>query len=138
MRGGTLAGLLLSRMEAGPVMRKRLAVLDTLYEQAAASPVRVEVGYTHHLPCVLLMADEPSANLTAEIHVRSESAVLKTAASGVLYVGPKGAVLCTIAGDEHTGRAHLGRTAGQSWRWQSIPPSLRPPQVAPGTTDLDG
>lgn len=100
--GGTLAGLMLSRMEMGPVMRKRLALLDSLYDRAAAFPVRVEAGYTHYLPCVLLMADEPAANLTAAIQGRSEAAVLKTAASGVLYVGPKGVRLCTITSDSGT------------------------------------
>jgi hypothetical protein len=131
--GGTLAGLLLSRMEAGPVMRKRLAVLDALYEQAAAYPVRVESGYTHYLPCVLLMADEPSANLSAALHMRSESAVLKAAASGLFYVGPKGALLCTIAGDEHTAGMdpHLGRAAERSWRWQSMLSALRPRKSRP-------
>jgi hypothetical protein len=96
--GGTLAGLVLSRMEMGPLMRKRLALLD---------------GYTHYLPCVILMADEPTANLTAAIQGRSEAAVVKAAASGVLYVGPKGALLCTITSDNGT-RPHRAQ-ASRVW-----------------------
>jgi hypothetical protein len=112
--GGTLAGLVLSRMEAGPIMRRRLAVLDALYDRAATAPVRVELGYTHYLPCVLLMADQPAADLGAALHARSEAAVLKTAASGVLYVGPKGVLLCVTPPDGDTWRADRGTAAADS------------------------
>src|SRR5579871_6630275 len=68
--GGTIVGLLLSRMEGGPVIRKRLAALDALYEQAAAIG-RIEPGYTHYLPCVLLMEADASTNLHAELRSKS-------------------------------------------------------------------
>jgi len=92
---GTLAGLYLSRMEVSPITRRRIAALDALYERAAAGPVRAEPGYTHYLPCVVLLADKPSANLVAQVGDRSEGAMLKSAASAVLYVGPKGVLLAS-------------------------------------------
>jgi hypothetical protein len=90
---GTLAGLYLSRMEVSPVTRRRIAALDALYEGAAAAPVHLGHGYTHYLPCVVLMTDLPEANLVAELRSRSEGAILKAASSGVLYIGPKGVLL---------------------------------------------
>jgi hypothetical protein len=138
--GGTLTGLILSRMDAGPVMQKRLALLDALYDRAAAYPVRVEAGYTHYLPCVLLMAGEATANLTTAIHTGSEAAVLKSAASSILYVGPKGVRLRTI--ESGTGASRPGGTQGMggtAWRWASILP-LAPrqrPGFAPPSWTID-
>jgi hypothetical protein len=105
--GGTLVGLFLSRMEVGPLTRKRLATLDQLYEGAAVSPVFLQSGYTHYLPCVLLLQDNDTADLTAVVRSRSEAALLKDAVGGILYVGPAGVVLRTTGGDagEPTRRA---------------------------------
>ena len=87
---GTMAGLFLSRVDATPIVRKRLAILDALYERAAAYPVHVEPGYTHYLPCVMLMQDEPSADLLARVRSWSDGPVVKSASGCILYVGPKG------------------------------------------------
>ena len=110
-------------------MRRRLAALDALYDRAATAPVRVETGYTHYLPCVLLMADQPAVDLAAALHARSEGAVLRTAASGVLYVGPKGVLLCIAPPRADTGGA--GRWAVGALRpprRPSILSSVRPPR----------
>jgi hypothetical protein len=88
--GGTLIGLLVARMEVGPLMRRRLAILDRLYEAAAASPVPVQAGYTHYLPCVLLFTDTEDSNVAARMRHGSEMAALKSAIGGLLYVGPAG------------------------------------------------
>ncbi len=90
---GTLAGLYLSRMEVSPITQRRIAALDQLYERAASAPARVEPGYTHYLPCVVLWTDHPSANVVAEVRARSEGTLLKTAAGAVLYFGPRGVLL---------------------------------------------
>ena len=58
---GTLAGLYLSRMEVSPITRRRIAALDASYEDAAAAPVHWH-GYTHYLPCVVLMTDLPGTD----------------------------------------------------------------------------
>jgi hypothetical protein len=87
---GTVVGLLLARMDKAPLMRRRLAKLDRLYEAAAGSPISVEPGYTHFLPCVLLRADTADSDVVANMAFGSGTAVLKDAVGGVLYVGPAG------------------------------------------------
>jgi len=106
--GGTLGGLLVSRMDVGPFMQKRLAMLDKLYESAARSRVRVESGYTHYLPCVLLVQADATADLMAYLGSTSEAAVLREAIGGVLYVGPAGIRLRMLGSstrDQRGGRA---------------------------------
>ena len=87
---GTLAGLLLSRMEGGPLIRRRMARLDTLYEAAAAAPIRVEAGYTHYLPFVLLLWEDINVSLSARMRGASPTEILKDATGGTMYVGPAG------------------------------------------------
>jgi hypothetical protein len=103
---GTIAGLLLSRVDATPLIRRRLAMLDALYERAASAPVCVEPGYTHYLPCVLLMQEEPSVNLLARVGSWSDGPVVKGAAGCILYVGPRGVLMRT----QDAGRATGGTT----------------------------
>ena len=135
---GTLAGLLLSRMEVNPITQRRIAALDQLYERAASAPARVEPGYTHYLPCVVLLTNDPSANVVAEVRARSEGTLLKTAAGAVLYFGPKGVLLSSphdhpdpsgIAGVVESIPAST-RSRQRTWlRARPVPPRL-------ATTDL--
>ena len=124
---GTLAGLYLSRIETSPFTKRRIAALDALYERAASTSVHLGQGYTHYLPCVVLMIDQPSTNLVAEIRSRSEGAVLKAASSGVLYVGPKGVLLWSP--DETTGPSDGKRNAIRA-------SFLRPPAFRPRSQTL--
>ncbi len=129
---GTLAGLYLSRMEVSPITRRRIAALDALYEDAAAAPVHLGHGYTHYLPCVVLMTDLPGTNLAAELRSRSEGAVLKSASSGVLYVGPKGVLLWSP--DDSVGRRDLERitttpSIGRSLFRPHSRPAVRRPTI---------
>jgi hypothetical protein len=87
---GTLAGLLLSRMEGGPLIRRRMARLDTLYDATAAAPIRIEAGYTHYLPFVLLLWEDMNVNLSARMRGTSPTEILKDATGGTMYVGPAG------------------------------------------------
>jgi hypothetical protein len=98
--GGTIAGLLISRVDVGPVMRRRLAALEKLYELAATQHSRIEPGYTHYLPCVLLLEADAAANLGAQMRSQSEAALLKRPVGSILYVGPAGVMLRTTHPNE--------------------------------------
>jgi hypothetical protein len=132
---GTLAGLYLSRMEVSPVTRRRIAALDALYERAASAPVHLGQGYTHYLPCVVLMTDLPGTNLVAELRSRSEGAVLKAASGGVLYIGPKGVLLWSP--DDRVMGSDLGLfTATTPSKGRSLFPSRSRPVAIRPTMDL--
>jgi hypothetical protein len=98
-------------MEVGPVMQRRLAALDALYEHAATSPIRIEAGYTHYLPCVLLLRADAATNLAAHLASGSETRALQHPIAGILYVGPAGVRLHIIP---RTARAGGGETNAQA------------------------
>jgi len=102
---GTVAGVLLSRVNGNPFARRRLAQLEQLYERMASLPAPREPGYSHYLPCVLLMADGPEANMAARLRSGSEGQLLKGAVGSILYVGPSGVQFVTAEADP-SGRGH--------------------------------
>jgi len=90
--GVTTVAVWVSRLEigVGPITSRHLVELDAMYEEAAAAPESTEAGFTHYLPCVMLISGRARANVIHALRTRRRRDFLATAIGGKLYLGPRG------------------------------------------------